>query len=167
MINKAIEDAINEQIKNEFYSAYLYLGMSAYCDSINLGGFAHWLRMQYEEERVHALRLYDFLNNREGRVVLKAIEQPQTEFNTPLDLFKEVLAHEKKVTGMINDIYALAVKENDYPTQVEMQWFITEQVEEEKSASDIVEQLKLIGDNIHALLMLDRESAARAAGPAV
>lgn len=164
MINKTVQDAINEQIKKEFYSAYLYLSMAAYCDSINLPGFANWMRLQYQEENAHALRLFDFLNDRGGRVKLLAIEQPPSEFQSPLSLFEEVLAHERKVTGSIHDLYALAVKENDYPTQVEMQWFISEQVEEEKSAGDIVEQLKLAGDNKTALMMLDRELSSRQIG---
>lgn len=163
MLNETVEKAINEQIKNEFYSAYLYLSMSAYCERINLGGFANWMRLQYEEETAHALRLFDFLNDREGNVKLLTIQQPPSEFSSPLEIFREVLAHEKKVTAMIHELYALSVKENDYPTQVEMQWFITEQVEEEKSASEIVEQLKMVGDDNTALLMLDRQLAARTA----
>jgi len=161
MINKKIEAAINEQIKNEFYSAYLYLSMAAYCESINFPGFAHWMHLQYEEENAHALRLFHFLNDRGGRVRLMAIDEPASEFESPLALFEQVLAHEQKVTGMIHDLYALAVKENDYPTQVEMQWFISEQVEEEKNAGDIVEQIKMAENNKTALLMLDRELGAR------
>ena len=161
MINKTVEEAINEQIKNEFYSAFVYLSMSGYCENINMPGFANWLRMQYEEEKAHALRLFDFLNDRGGKVDLRTIEKPPVEFKSLLELFENVLAHEQKVTKMINDIYALAIKEIDYPTQVEMQWFITEQVEEEKSAGDVVEQLKLAGDNNTALLMLDRELGSR------
>ena len=162
MINKIVEEAINEQIKNEFYSAFAYLSMSGYCEHKNLAGFAHWLRLQYEEETAHALRLFDFLNDRGGKVDLRKLEKPPVEFSSQLELFEKVLAHEQKVTKMINDLYALSVKENDYPTQVEMQWFITEQVEEEKNASNIVEQLKLAGDNNTVLLMLDRELGGRA-----
>lgn len=162
MINRNVEEAINEQIKNEFSSAYFYLAMSAYCESINLPGLAHWMRLQYEEETAHALRLFDFLLDRDGKVDLRAIEKPAAEFKSPLHVFEEVLAHERKVTKMIHELYALAVKENDYPTQVEMQWFITEQVEEEKNAGDVVQQLKLAGDNNTALLMLDRELGSRA-----
>src|SRR3990172_154522 len=132
MINKIVEEAINEQIKNEFYSAFAYLSMSGYCEHKNLAGFAHWLRLQYEEETAHALRLFDFLNDLRRKVDLRKLEKPPVEFSSQLELFEKVLAHEQKVTKMINDLYALSVKENDYPTQVEMQWFITEQVEEEK-----------------------------------
>lgn len=161
MIKKSVEGAINKQIMNELYSAYLYLSMAAYCESINLGGFANWMRMQYEEERGHALRLFDFLLDRDGKVALQAIEQPPTEFDSPRKLFEEVLNHEKEVTKMINDLYELALKENDYPTQVEMQWFITEQVEEEKTAADILHQVKMAGSDNTALMMVDRELASR------
>lgn len=161
MINKVVEEALNEQIRNEFQSAYIYLSMSAYCESINLPGFAHWMRLQYEEETVHALRLYNFLLDRGGEVELRPLEKPRQKFESVMAVFEEVLSHEQKVTKMIHDLYALAVKENDYPTQVEMQWFITEQVEEEKNAGDVLQQLKLAGNNGTALLMLDRELGAR------
>jgi len=161
MIKKSVEDAINKQIMNEFYSAYLYLSMAAYCESINLGGFANWMRMQYEEERGHGLRLFNFLLDRDGKVKLRAIEQPPTEFDSPHKLFEEVLDHEKQVTKMIYDLYELALKENDYPTQVEMQWFITEQVEEEKTAAGILEQVKMAGSDNTALMMIDRELGSR------
>jgi ferritin len=161
MIKAKVESAINEQIKNEFYSAYVYLAMSAYCDSLSLPGFANWLRYQYQEEMAHGMRLFDFLLHREGRVKLLAIDKPKQDFGSTVELFEEVLAHEQMVTGMINDLYEIALGENDYPTQVEVQWFITEQVEEEKNAANILEQLKMVGDNKSALLMLDRELAGR------
>ncbi len=160
-MNKTIEGALNEQVMNEFHSAFVYLSMEAYCEAINLPGFATWLRLQYEEETAHALRLFNFVHDRGGRVKLGGMPAPPTDFSSPLKVFQEVLAHEKKVTKMINELYALAVKENDYPTQVEMQWFITEQVEEEKSADDIVQRLKLAGDDKTALLMIDRELGSR------
>jgi ferritin len=161
MLNKTVQDAINNQIKQEFYSAYLYLSMSAYCETINLPGFAHWMRVQYQEELVHALKFFDFVNDREGSVELQAIEQPPGEFQSPLDVFQQSLEHERKVSGLIHQLYEVAVKEKDYPTQTLLQWFITEQVEEEKSASQIVEQLKIIGNDGGALLLLDRELGAR------
>jgi len=161
MLPKPVHDAINEQIKNELYSAYLYLSMSAYLESTNLPGFAHWMRRQSEEEMAHAMKFFDYLNERGSRVVLQAIAQPPTEFKSPLDIFEQALAHEQKVTAMIHGIYDLAVKNNDYPTQVELQWFITEQVEEEKSASEVVEQMKLVGEHGPSLLMMDRQLAAR------
>jgi ferritin len=161
MLSKVVQDALNQQIKDELYSSYLYLSMSAHCETINLPGFAHWMRLQSEEELSHAMKLFDYVNDRGGRVVLQGIDQPPAEFNAPLDIFQQVLEHEQKVTGLIHQLYALALKENDYPTQVELQWFITEQVEEEKSAGEIVEQLKVIGDHSTALLMLDRQLGAR------
>lgn len=161
MLKKAVQDAINDQIGNEVYSAFLYLSMSGYFESVNLPGFARWMRVQYGEELEHALKFFDFVNDREGRVVLKAIGQPPSDFQSPLDAFQQALEHEREVTGMINQLYALALKENDYPAQVLLQWFISEQVEEEKNASNIVEQLKMIGNNGSALLILDRELGAR------
>jgi ferritin len=161
MLSKAMQDAINEQIKNELYSAYLYLSMSAYCESNNLPGFAHWMRRQYEEEVTHGLKFFDYLTERGASVTLKAIDQPPADFKSPLAMFQQTLAHEQKVTGLIHDIYALAVKENDYASQVELQWFIKEQVEEEKSASEIVEQLKMMGEHGPSLIMMDRHLASR------
>ncbi len=161
MLSKPIEEAINEQIKNELYSSYLYLSMSAYLESTNLPGMARWMRLQSQEELEHAMRLFDYVHDRGGRVVLEAIDQPPAEFGSPVDIFQMALGHEQKVTGMINGIYDLAVKEDDYPTQIEMQWFITEQVEEEKSAGAVVEVLKMIGDNGPSLVIADRELGAR------
>ncbi len=163
MLSQTIQDAMNEQIKNELYSAYMYLSMSAYCESINLPGLAHWMRMQEQEEKIHAMKFFDFINERGGRVVLQAIEQPPVEFQSPLDVFEKTLEHERKVTAMINDLYALAVQEKDYASQIFLQWFITEQVEEEDSVSQVIEMLKMMGDNRHALLMLDRELGGRTA----
>lgn len=161
MLSKTLEGVLNDQIKNELYSAYLYLSMAAYCESINLGGFAHWLRLQYEEEVSHAMKFFDHINNRGGRVVLQAIDQPPSDFKSPLQLFENVLEHELKVTGMINKLYEIAQKEKDYPAQIMLQWFIEEQVEEEKTASEIVEQLKLIGDRGPALLILNHQLGSR------
>jgi ferritin len=161
MLSKALEDAINEQINKELYSAYLYLSMAAYAEAASFPGFAHWMQMQYQEEVFHALKFFDYVNERGGRVVLKAIDQPPTEWESPQHMFQHVLEHEQMVTGLINDLYALAVKENDYAAQMELQWFITEQVEEEKNAGDIVDQLKMIGDQTMALLMLDKELGTR------
>ncbi len=161
MLSKTLQEAINEQIKNELYSAYLYLSMSAYCEANNLPGSARWMRLQSQEETAHAMKLFDYVNDRGGRVVLQAIDQPTAEFGSPLDVFQQVLAHEQKVTSLINKLYELAVKENDYPTQIELQWFIAEQVEEEKSASDVVELMKAIGDHGPSLIMADRQLGSR------
>ena len=163
MLSKTIQDAITEQIGKEFYSAYIYLQMSSYFQSTNLGGSAHWMRLQYQEEMRHGLKLYDYVHEREGRVSLPAIPQPRTDYKSPLDVFEQALSHEREVTALINKLYALTQKENDYPTTIELQWFVTEQVEEEKNAGAIVEQLKMIGDNKMGLIMLDRQLGARAA----
>ena len=161
MLSTSLEKTINDQIKNELYSAYLYLSMSAYLEANNLPGSARWMRLQYEEEVSHAMKLFDYIHDRGGRVVLQAIDQPAAEFGSLLEVFQQALEHEQKVTGMINRIYDLAVKENDYPTQIEMQWFITEQVEEEKTAGDIVDQLKMVGDHGPSLIMLDQYLGSR------
>jgi ferritin len=161
MLSKALEDAINEQINKELYSAYLYLSMSAYCEAAGLPGCAHWMRMQYQEEVIHGLMFFDYVNDRGGRVALKAIDQPPADWESALGVFRHVLEHEQMVTGLINELYALAVKENDYASQMELQWFVTEQVEEEKNAGDIVGQLEMIGDQATALLLLDKELGMR------
>jgi ferritin len=161
MLSKALEGAISDQIKNELYSAYLYLSMSAYLEAKNLPGSARWMRLQSGEEVSHAMKFFDYMNDRGNHVVLQAIDQPPSEFESLLDIFQRALEHEQKVTAMINHIYDLAVKENDYPTQIELQWFISEQVEEEKSAGDVVEQLKVVGEHGPSLLMLDRALGSR------
>ncbi|MGB9673575.1 MAG: ferritin [Anaerolineales bacterium] len=161
MISKSMQDAINEQIKNELYSAYLYLSMSAHFEARNLNGFAKWLRVQASEELGHAMKFYDYLFERGGQVVLKAIEQPPSEWKSNLEAFEQVLEHEQKVTAMINKLYEQALKENDYPSQIMLQWFINEQVEEEKNATQIIENLKLIDAHGTAVLMLDHELGKR------
>ncbi|MFQ5846337.1 MAG: ferritin [Candidatus Methylomirabilales bacterium] len=163
MLSKALQDAINTQIKHEFYSAYLYLSMAAHFETVHLQGCARWMRVQSEEEASHAMKLFDFIQGRGARVVLQAVEQPPAQFKSAVDVFQQALEHERKVTGMIHHLYELAAKENDYATQVMLQWFITEQVEEERTAGDIVEQLTMIGDQPAALLMLDKQLGARGA----
>lgn len=159
----AVQDAINEQIKNELYSGYVYLAMSAHFEERNLNGFAHWMRLQAQEELGHAMRLFDYLQDRGGHVVLEAIDQPPTKWSEPLAIFEHALEHERKVTGMIDDLYGLAREKRDNATQVALQWFITEQVEEEASAEAAVDQLRVAGDNAAALLMLDQKFGARTA----
>jgi len=161
MLGKKVQDAINEQIRNELYSGYLYLSMSAYFEANNLPGFAHWMRVQAEEEQEHALKFFDFVHDRGGRVTLKAIEQPPAEWDSPLAVFEHTLEHEQKVTSLIHQLYALALTEKDYATQVTLQWFVDEQVEEEKSATEIVETLKLAGAKGQALVMMDRALGQR------
>ncbi len=162
MISSEIQKAINKQIGHEFFAAYLYLGMMAYFESRSLSGFGHWMRLQAQEEAAHAMRLVDFMLDRGGEVELGPIERPVVDFETPLDVMKAALAHEQKVTGLINDIYALAMKHNDYPAQVLMQWFVSEQVEEERNAGEIVDQLMLAGGSASALLVIDGRLADRA-----
>jgi ferritin len=161
MISQTIQNAINQQIKHEFYSSYLYLSMSAYFETLSLPGFARWMRAQSQEEQAHAMKLFDYVNDRGGSVELQALDQPPGEFQSPLDVFEQALQHERKVTALIHQLYALALKESDYATQTLLQWFITEQVEEEKNAGQIVEELKMTGGQPSALLMLDRELAGR------
>ena len=162
MINKPMQDAMNDQINKELYSSYLYLSMAAYLEDRNLPGFAHWMRVQEAEERGHAMKLYDFMVERGGRVMLKSIDAPKAEWNSTLELAEEVAAHEAKITASVNALYELAFKEKDYPAQIMLQWFITEQVEEEKNAAEIVANLKLIEDRGTAVLMLDHRLAKRA-----
>ncbi len=164
MLSKAMQGALNAQIRNEFSSAYGYLAMSAYCDENNLAGCAHWLRLQAQEEVGHALKLYDFVHSRGGRVVLEAIEQPPSKFSSALDVFQQALEQERKISGLIHRLYGMALKEGDYACQVLLQWFVTEQVEEEKNAVQVVEQLKMAGEKGPGLLMLDRQLATRTAG---
>jgi len=162
MISKTMQDAINEQINKELYSGYIYLSMSTYFEELSLPGFARWLRLQALEEQEHAMKLFDYLHERGGSVQLKAIDQPPAKWNSKLEIFQEVLEHEKKVTSLIHKLYELALKENDYATQIMLQWFITEQVEEEANASLIVDQLKMIDDHDTAVLVLDKNLGKRA-----
>lgn len=161
MLNSEIQQALNDQIQKEFQSAYIYLSMSAYFEAENLAGAASWMRKQAGEEQEHALKIFDFILDRGGHVVLQAIGQPAVDFASPLAVFEDAYAHERKVTQSIHDLYALALRQNDYPTQVMLQWFIDEQVEEEKTSSAIMAQLKMVGDSPAALLMIDRQLAAR------
>ncbi|HOA99685.1 MAG: ferritin [Atribacterota bacterium] len=161
MLSKKLEGAVNEQIKNELYSAYLYLAMAAHCEHKNFKGFANWLKIQAKEEVAHAIRLYDFVNDRGGKVVLSAIDQPPAEYQSLTEIFEKVLNHEKGVTTKINHLYELAKEENDYPLQVHLQWFIDEQVEEEKNPAEILAMLQLIGESGSGIMMLDHELGER------
>jgi ferritin len=161
MLRQTMQDAINQQINKELYSAYLYLSMAAYCEDANLPGSARWMRAQANEEMGHAMKFFGYVSERGGRVVLQAIEQPQVEFQGLLDVFERTLEHEQFVTSLINDLYSLALAEKDYASQSFLQWFIDEQVEEEASATEIVETLKMIGDKGHALVMIDRQLGSR------
>lgn len=162
MISDTLQKAINEQIKNELYSSYLYLAMSAHFESAGLPGFGRWTRMQANEETEHAMKLYDFLLDRGGRVELQAIDKPPSDFGKPLQIFKEILEHERKVTAMIHNLYSIALAEKDYPTQVMLHWFIDEQVEEEKNAGTMVDQLQMADDHMGILVNLDHHAGKRA-----
>jgi ferritin len=162
MIGKKMLDALNEQINAELYSAYLYQAMAADFEARNLRGFAHWMELQAKEEQGHAKKMYGFLVDRGGRVVLKAIAAPPAEWKSALAVFEEVYAHEQKVTGLIYKLVELARSENDHAAEVFLAWFVTEQVEEEAHASEISEKLKLVKDQAQGLLMMDSLLGQRA-----
>ncbi len=161
MISKTMQDAINNQINAEMFSSNLYLSMSAFCDSANLKGMAHWLRVQAQEELGHALKFFDYMNTRDGRAMIQAVAQPAADFKSPREVFEQTLEHERKVTGLIHKLYEQAVAENDYATQLLLQWYINEQVEEEANATEIVEKFKMIGESSNAIFMLDHELGHR------
>lgn len=163
MMNEKLQNAINNQIQKEFNSAYLYLAMSAYSESKNLRGFASWLKVQYNEETEHAMKLLNYLGERGAKVALKSIEAPASDFGTPVKIFEAVLKHEEQITASINKLYEAALEEKDYAAQIFLQWYINEQVEEEATASAILERLKVIGDKGSAILYIDKELGKRAA----
>jgi len=161
MINKKVEKALNEQINAEMYSSYLYLSMASDLEEKSLMGFAHWMKSQAQEELMHAMKFYDYVAERGGRVTLKAIDGPQTAWKNPTDLVGHVYKHEQHVTSLINGLMDLAIKEKDHATVNFLQWFVKEQVEEEASADEILKKLKLAGDKGNALFMIDKDLAAR------
>jgi len=165
MIGKKIENAMNEQIKHETFSAYLYFSMAAYFHSKSLDGMAQWMKSQAQEEFAHALRFFNHINDRGGRIELLALEKPQTEWESPIAAFKAALVHEEFITGKINALAKLADEENDRAAGIMLQWFVTEQVEEEATVSTVIDMLELIGDSGHGVLMADRELGSRVAGP--
>jgi ferritin len=156
MLKKNVLKLLTEQIVAEMYSAYMYLGMSAWCEDRNLPGFAGWMRKQFEEEQKHALKIFDFVLERGDAVHLGAIAEPPAAYKTLQEVWEKTYAHEQHVTALIHRIYALAVKEQDFATQALMQWFVTEQVEEEQQASSILEQVKMVGTNSSAIFFIDR-----------
>ena len=161
MLSDKMEAAINQQINAEMYSSYLYLSMATYFESISLGGLSNWMRQQAQEEMFHAMKMFDFVCERGGRVTLKAIDEPPSKWASVLDVIENVLAHEQKVTGLINDLVNLALDERDHATNIFLQWFVSEQVEEEDTAGGLVDKLKLIGGDANGLFMLDTELATR------
>src|SRR5574344_461857 len=161
MINEKMENAFNEQINREFYSAFLYLSMSGYLMDLGLNGFANWMRVQYQEENAHAHLMLDYLLSRNGKLVLKPIEAPQNEWQNVLSVFEHVLRHEEHVTSLINGVIDVAQEMKDRAAEGYLQWFIKEQVEEEANASDIIAKLKLINSEGNALFMMDKEMGLR------
>ncbi len=159
MLSDRMQKAINKQINAELYSSYLYLSMASYFESVDLSGCAKWMYAQTQEEIVHAMKMYDYINEAGGRVILDAIDKPQESWDSPLSVFEHAYKHEQLVTGLINDLMNLAIEEKDHATQIFLQWFVSEQVEEEASASAVVNRLKLAGD--HGLFMVDKELGQR------
>jgi ferritin len=165
MLTKKLEDAINSQINKELFSAYYYLAMSAYCASKDLDGFQNFFYVQYQEETFHAMKLYNYLLERGGNVVLGAIEKPPADFKSPLDVFEKTYEHEQVVTASINNLMDLAIKENDHATVSLMKWYVDEQVEEEANVSKLTNKMKLVGDNVGGLFIIDAELKARVFAP--
>ena len=165
MLSEKIVEALNKQINREMYSAYLYMSMSTYSTYIGLKGFANWFMVQYQEEMTHAMKIYTYVNDQGAQVKLMTIDQPLTGFESPMDMFEKTLEHEKFVTKCINDLVDLAAQENDHATTIFLQWFVTEQIEEEANDNEIIAKLKLAGKEGNGLFMIDKELAARVFAP--
>ncbi|MDP9069110.1 MAG: ferritin [Actinomycetota bacterium] len=161
MLTKKVEAAMNDQLQKELQSAYVYLGMSVYCEAESLPGFAAWLRRQFDEEQQHAFRFYNFIIDRGSRVDLKQLDAPPTNYGSPLAVFETALEHERSVTRSINELYDLVAKEKDFASQAWLDWFATEQVEEEKTVGQIVDDLRRIGGSGDGLFFLDKDLASR------
>jgi ferritin len=161
MLSEKMQEALNAQLNAELYSSYLYLAMAAYFEASNLPGFGRWMKVQGREEMAHGMKFYEHINDRRGRVALRAVEAPPLEWKSPLAAFEDAYKHEQKVTGLIANLVKVAASENDVAAGIFLQWFVTEQVEEEKSADEVVQKLKRIGDSPQGLLLLDRELGQR------
>lgn len=161
MLNTRLEEELNKQLNRELFSAYLYKAMGAYFQSTDLAGFANWMHVQAQEEMVHVQKFYDFINERNGRVILEAVDKPQTDWESPLSAFEDALTHEIFITKAINELISMSTEEKDYASQVFLQWFVTEQVEEEASVSAVINKLKLTKDAPGGLFMMDNELAQR------
>ena len=161
MLSKIIEKELNDQINAEYWSAYFYLSMAAYFENQNLPGFANWMKVQYHEEISHVMKFFDYINERGGRVLLKPVDAVKTEWKDEIEVFEDTFKHEQKVTGLINNLVNISFEEKDHATHNMLQWFVSEQVEEESSADEILQQLKMLEGNKHGLLMLDRELKQR------
>lgn len=160
-MSAALQKAMNDQIRKEFSASYLYLAMAAWCAERNFDGFAKWMRIQADEERSHAMRIYDFLLDRGGHVALGEVAEPAVKWKTVFEVFDAARRHEQMVSSSINALYARGVQEKDYPSQIMLQWFINEQVEEEKTSTAVVERLRLVGESVPGLLLLDRQMGER------
>lgn len=160
-MNEKVEEALNEQINREMYSSYLYLAMSAYSLSVGLPGFAHWFRVQVEEENIHAMKLFDYINNQDGRVRLREIKEPPMEFGTPMKMFQQTLKHEQFITRSIYELVGLTLVEKDEKTASFLQWYVEEQVEEEENDNEIIAKLKGFEENKNTLAEIDAELAKR------
>jgi len=160
-MKKKMEKALNKQINAELYSSYLYLAMESYFQSISLTGFAKWMRGQVQEEMFHGMKIYDYVHERGGRAQFEAITKPQTQWDSPLVAFEHILAHEESVTGLINNLIDVALDVRDHAAKAFLNWFITEQVEEEATVGEIVARLRLIGDDSSGLFLLDSELSKR------
>lgn len=163
MLHKEIEVALNKQVNEEFYSAYLYLAMSSYCSKIGLNGAAHWFMVQYEEERSHALKIYTYLIDQDADVELAVVEKPTHDFDSLLHVYQETLKHEQYMTNNFNELSDLTLRNKDHATYNFLQWFVNEQVEEESTVKDIISKLKLVGESGNGLFMVDSDLATRPA----
>ena len=161
MISKKMQKKLNDQLKEEYYSSYLYLAMSAYCSGQALEGCAKWMRIQSEEEMEHAMKIMDYLQEQQADVVLAALPQPPAGYRSALDVFEKALGHERHITKCIHDLMSAAVEEKDYATQEFLQWYVKEQVEEESAAQGVVDHLKMVGDSKNGLLNIDRQLGKR------
>jgi len=165
MLSEKMQEALNGQLNKEMYSAYLYMAMSAYSTYTGLKGFANWFMVQYQEEMTHAMKIYSYINDQGGPVKLMAIKQPATEFKSPLDMFEKTLEHEKFITKSINELVDLAIAKKDHATNIFLQWYVTEQIEEEGNDNEIIARLKLVGEDGNGLLIVDKELAMRVFTP--
>jgi ferritin len=161
MVSKKMIDALNNHLNEEFFSSYLYLSMATYFEDKNLNGFASWFKLQSQEEWAHGMKIYEFINQTGGKVTLKAIKAPKTSWKSIMEIFKETLAHERHITGLINKLVGQAMQSKDYATNNFLQWFVNEQVEEEATVEEIINKLEMIGDAKSGLFMLDRELGFR------
>jgi ferritin len=161
MLSKTIAEALNKQMNNEFFNARIYLSMATYFYSINFDGAAHWMEKQAEEETEHAMRLYEYLNEHGERIIIESLPAPPTEWASPLAAYEDAYKHECEITAVFNQLTELAQKEKDYATQIALQWFVTEQVEEEASMDSVVQKFKMAGNSRGALMMIDRKLAER------